>query len=113
MGKSIAHLVLRLTPVVGKLDYGVIMLIAIADKRQREFTVGIIMLAHQLHSERVAIKLQAFVEVVDAIQLVQKAHALSSWCFKAGFAKGYLSPLQSAARSRSSNLPVQFPVTLA
>src|SRR5215471_9607576 len=52
MTEGIAHLVARLTPVVSQLDYAAVALIAIADKREREFTIGIVMLAHELHAQR-------------------------------------------------------------
>jgi hypothetical protein len=61
---------------MGQLDYGVVALIAIADKRQGKFAVGIVMLSHKLHSQRITIKPQAFIEIVYPNHGVQKAHSI-------------------------------------
>src|SRR3984957_18119131 len=54
------------TPVVSQLDDGVAVLIFIADEGEREFSVGIVVLAQQLHPETVAVELERLIQIVDA-----------------------------------------------
>src|SRR6266852_1898534 len=58
-------IVFRRAPVVGQLDDRAIRDFTVADEGQRELAVGVVALAEQLHTERVAVKLERLVEVVD------------------------------------------------
>src|SRR5205814_8640294 len=64
---------LRLLPIMGQLDDGAVVLIAIADKGQGEFAGRIVALAQQLHAELLGVEMQRLIEILDAKHRVQKA----------------------------------------
>src|SRR5208283_3398901 len=64
--------------VVGQLDRGVAVLVAVADERQRVFPIRHVAPAQLLHAERLGVEIDAALQVADAQHGVQKtAHVWS------------------------------------
>jgi hypothetical protein len=74
MPERIALVVALGAPVMGQLDDGVILLVAVADEGEGELAAGEVLLAQQLHSELIAVELQRFGKVVDTNHGVQQLH---------------------------------------
>lgn len=64
----------RRIPVVRKLNHRAVTLIGIANERQRELAIGIVVAAQQFHAEQFGIELDRAVQVADPDHRVQEAH---------------------------------------
>src|SRR6059036_729129 len=47
--ESVAQLVTGRSPVIGQLNHRIVLLVAVADKRQSEFAAGVVLVAQELH----------------------------------------------------------------
>ncbi|MNG41483.1 hypothetical protein D3C84_1306930 [compost metagenome] len=57
MSVCLAHIVTFNAVVISQLQHGMVFLITIADKRQREFAIRIIVLTQHFHAQYFCIKL--------------------------------------------------------
>src|SRR5262249_7717932 len=76
MAESAAQFVALGVPVVSELDDGVVLLVAVADERERELAAREILLTQKFHAKLFAIEVERLLQVSDSNHGVQQLHGI-------------------------------------
>jgi len=75
---TITQVVALSAPVVGKLQDRLVAFVAVADERQRELAIRIVLLAQQAHAEHVSVEVDRALQISDPKHGVKNSHVCFS-----------------------------------